>query len=316
MPKGAIGAVAEVPAHLVTRAELTLKPRGPRYEARRWLGRPARALVGGERAMVATFEVSRAGEVTLRVHAHAGATDEEVERAVHAARGLAGVDDDPTRAADVVQQHPLVRELFEKYDARITRTPTVFEAFTVAVLEQLVTGIEARASHVRLVRIAGAPVDGSRLVAAPTADAVRQVPMWRLREIGVGAKRAATLREGAHRGAALERLRDVAAEVALERIQSLPGVGPWTANYVARLALDHADAVPVGDVHAPYLVTQVLTGEEGDDAAMLEALEPFRPHRARVVSLIERALYARTLPGARPPRKPRVDAHRRYPWQR
>ena len=67
--------------------------------------------------------------------------------------------------------------------------------------------------------------------------------------------------------------------VAAAKLESLPGVGPWTANYVARAALGWTDAVPVGDFHMPSVVSEVLTGTRGDDEAMLEALAPFRPHR-------------------------------------
>ena len=46
----------------------------------------------------------------------------------------------------------------------------------------------------------------------------------------------------------------------------------------------------VGDYHLPNLVGSVLAGERGgDDARMLELLEPYRPHRARVIRLIESA---------------------------
>ena len=48
-----------------------------------------------------------------------------------------------------------------------------------------------------------------------------------------------------------------------------------------------ADAVPVGDLHIPRMVTYALTGEEGGDAEMLEALEPFAGHRQRVVRLVK-----------------------------
>src|SRR5205085_12580362 len=119
---------------------------------------------------------------------------------------------------------------------------------------------------------AGEGIPATKLRAAPTAAAVRRVPMWRLREMGIGARRAATLREGAIRGPALERLRSEEPERAMEKLTSLPGIGPWTANYIARDALGWADAVPIGDFHAPRFVTKALLGEEGDDDAMVEAL--------------------------------------------
>jgi 3-methyladenine DNA glycosylase/8-oxoguanine DNA glycosylase len=53
-------------------------------------------------------------------------------------------------------------------------------------------------------------------------------------------------------------------------------------------ALGDPDAVPVGDLHLPHLVAWALAGEHAaTDARMLELLEPFRGHRARVVRLLE-----------------------------
>ena len=49
------------------------------------------------------------------------------------------------------------------------------------------------------------------------------------------------------------------------------------------------DAVSVGDYHLKNIVAFHLAGrEKGTDEEMLELLEPFRPHRARVVRLLER----------------------------
>ena len=47
------------------------------------------------------------------------------------------------------------------------------------------------------------------------------------------------------------------------------------------------DAVPVGDYHFPHTVSWNLAGEpRGDDARMLELLEPYRPQRGRVLRLL------------------------------
>ncbi len=76
----------------------------------------------------------------------------------------------------------------------------------------------------------------------------------------------------------------------------MPGIGPWTAAEVGVRALGDADAVSVGDFHLPNLVAYALAGEpRGNDARMLELLEPYRGQRARVMRLLE-------LSGIRPPR--------------
>jgi len=255
-------------------------------------------------------------EITILAVAPASTAD-DVAWAMTAARGLVALDDDPREFLAMAHLHPLVKELATRFDCHLDRAPTVFECFARAVIEQLVTTFEAKASIRRLFWKTGELVEGTELRAPPTPRAVLGVAPWQLHAMGIGSQRSRTLREGARRGAALERLRDVAPEIATQKIQSLPGVGPWTANLVARNALAWSDAVPVGDFHAPYVVSGALSGEQGDDAAMLEALAPFRPHRARVVQLLMHALIKDALPGfdrlAR--RLPRVDPHRREPWK-
>ena len=297
-------------------ASAAFVPVGTGYVPRIHLRKPLLALRGDPDALVVVLAWVGA-TVRIKVLATGACTSEDIEWAIATARRHAAVDDDPGELLRLVCGHPVLGELAASGDPRLAATPTVFESLTIAILEQLVTGQEAHDAARRLWRIAGAPVAGTRLVAAPTPKAVHDVPMWRLHEIGVGSRRAQTLHLAAKRGAAIERLASHPPEVFLEKLQSLPGIGPWTANAVARDALGWADAVPVGDFHAPFTIAAAFgrTGHHRGDmdsanAAMLEVLEPFRPHRARVALLLERhAMQNRTW------RRPKVDAHRREPWR-
>ncbi|MBX3199709.1 MAG: hypothetical protein KF894_16355 [Labilithrix sp.] len=301
---------------LVTTASFT--PRGPGYDPRARLRRRFVALRGGGDAIVVGF-AWRDRAVRVRVLAAGQCASEDADRALATARRLVAVDDDPTEFMAMVRGHAVLGPLARRMDPRITSTPTVFESFMVAVVEQLVTVTEARASLRRLRSISGERVPGAELRAAPTGKAVARVPMWQLHAIGVGSRRALTLHEGALRADALERLRAEAPDVAVAKLQSLRGVGPWTANAVARSGLGWTDAVPVGDFHAPYTITAALGGPDdltrddpkGADAALLDVLEPFRPHRARVALLLERPPAV----AGRRWRAPRVDPHRRAPWR-
>jgi len=295
-----------VPSCLRVVRSASFRPRGDRYDPSTILRKPVRALSGGPDGLALALRV-RAGEVVIDVLARGEASAEDADRAVLAGRGIAGVDDDPSAFLAKVADHPVLGELARRHDARLTRTPTLFESFTIAVVEQLVTTYEAWASIRRLTAFAAPPITGTTLRAPPTPDEVKRVPMWKLRALGIGSRRALTLHEGAKRGDALERLRALDPAEALERIQSLRGVGPWTGNMVIGAAMGWSDAVPVGDLHMPRIVTEALTGEPGGDEAMLAALEPFRPDRARAVKLL-RYVTVRRGP------LPRVDAHRRMPW--
>lgn len=70
------------------------------------------------------------------------------------------------------------------------------------------------------------------------------------------------------------------------RLQQIRGIGPWTAGMVTASAMGDADAAPTGDFHLPNTIAWHLAGEErGNDARMLELLEPFAGHRWRVMRL-------------------------------
>ena len=139
---------------------------------------------------------------------------------------------------------------------------------------------------------------------------------FELRALGVGMRRATTLIAGARLGERLERLRSVPIDEAMTWLQSLRGVGIWTANKVAIGALGHADGVLVGDAGMPFVTTMALTGKAGGDDEMLACLAPFSPHRARVTRLFELGqVLIGNLPGV--PRRPlpKIDPHRRHPWK-
>ncbi len=66
-------------------------------------------------------------------------------------------------------------------------------------------------------------------------------------------------------------------QVTDERLQALPGIGDWTANYIAMRALGWPDAFPSGDLG-------LLHGLSETAPARLRALaDPWRPWRAYAV---------------------------------
>jgi 3-methyladenine DNA glycosylase/8-oxoguanine DNA glycosylase len=71
-------------------------------------------------------------------------------------------------------------------------------------------------------------------------------------------------------------------------LERVPGVGQWTSAETVAVSHGDPDAVSVGDYHLKHLVVWHLTGRpRGSDEEMLELLEPFRPHRGRVIRLLE-----------------------------
>jgi 3-methyladenine DNA glycosylase/8-oxoguanine DNA glycosylase len=171
---------------------------------------------------------------------------------------------------------------------RIGRTGAVMEALVPSILEQKVVGLEARRSYARLVRALGEPAPGpAGLFVPPAPKVVAATPSWVFHRWNVERKRADTIRRACSYAARLEETVAMSPDDANRRLTALPSIGAWTAAEVAMVALGDADAVSLGDYHLPHMVSWALAGEpRGDDARMLELLEPWRGHRGRVLRLL------------------------------
>ncbi|WP_077086830.1 DNA-3-methyladenine glycosylase family protein [Mycobacterium rhizamassiliense] len=199
-----------------------------------------------------------------------------------------GVDDD---SSDFVPQHPTVAAAHRRVPHfRLGRTGRVLEALIPAIIEQRVPGADAFKAWRVLVSKYGTPAPGpapAGMRVLPSAQAWRAIPSWEFHLANVDPRRAQTVVACAQRAASLERLVSRPAEQARKALMSLPGVGVWTAAETAQRAFGDADAVSVGDYHIPKMIGWTLAGRQGDDELMLELLEPMRPHRHRVVRLLE-----------------------------
>ena len=121
----------------------------------------------------------------------------------------------------------------------------------------------------------------------PHADVWRRIPSWEFHLANVDPGRARTVLIGAQRADSIERLTGRSPEGARAALQSLPGIGIWTAAETAQRAWGDADALSVGDYHLSNGVGSTLLGHRIDHTEMLALLEPLRPHRHRAVRLLE-----------------------------
>jgi 3-methyladenine DNA glycosylase/8-oxoguanine DNA glycosylase len=217
--------------------------------------------------------------------------------ALETAPALVGADDEVSRFAPL---DPTVARLNRELPGlRIGAAHNALEILVPTILEQKVTGKEARRSYEQIVRTYGQPAPGpGELWIPPAPDEVAGIPSWSWHRFGVERRRAETVRRVCQSGKRIQSLVEThPAEEVHRRLLSLSGIGPWTAAYTTLLAMGDADAVLVGDFHIPHLVSYTLAGEaRGSDARMLELLEPYRGHRGRVIRLIEAG-------GARPERR-------------
>jgi 3-methyladenine DNA glycosylase/8-oxoguanine DNA glycosylase len=253
------------------------------------------------------------GAIELRVDGRAvraWAWGQGAEHLLDGVPALLGADDDdagfdPTR-------HPVVAALARRRGrVSLGRTGAVWEALLPAMLEQRITGTEAWRNYRRLVRAHGAPAPGPlALWLPPTPAVIAALPSWRLTALGIEPRRGTLIRRIAREASRYEALgaavrapnRGGAGASALAAaLRAQPGIGPWTSAEVTLRALGDPDAVSVGDAHLSNVVAFALAGRpRGTDEEMLELLEPWAGHRARVVRLLETS-------GIMPPRYgPRV----------
>jgi 3-methyladenine DNA glycosylase/8-oxoguanine DNA glycosylase len=184
----------------------------------------------------------------------------------------------------------LVRDLWRRRPGlRIASTGLVTEALVPIVLEQKVTGPEARRAYRRLTTALAEPAPGPfELTLPPDPARVAALAYFELHPFGVERRRAEVLRAVCARAAWVDAAEDLPLEEAKARIGLLHGIGPWSVAELSRIALGDADAVSVGDYHVPNLVAWALAREaRGTDERMLELLEPYRPHRGRAQRLLE-----------------------------
>ncbi|WP_199099542.1 DNA-3-methyladenine glycosylase 2 [Dyella sp. ASV21] len=203
--------------------------------------------------------------------------------AVTTLRRMFDLDANPQSIGDALKDSAELKPLWRKRPGlRLPGSWNGFEMAVRAILGQQVSVAAARTLASRIVQrygtpVADVPVPGlERLFPGPEilVDAD-------LREIGLTSARATTVRGVAQ--ALLDGRIDFRSEQPLdefvERWVALPGIGEWTAHYLAMRGLSHPDAFPAADLilrraaatDGPELSTKALT-------ALAEAWRPWRAY--------------------------------------
>lgn len=194
---------------------------------------------------------------------------------------------------DFVTDHPVVGALVRRFRGmRFGRTGLVTEAAIVAVVGQKVTGREAGSGLRGLARRWSDPAPGphSSLRLPPDPQRLAAAPYHAFHDLGIEKRRADVVRRVAREAIRLDRTSAAGSDEAGRLLARIPGVGPWTVAETVAVSHGDPDAVSVGDFHLKHVVAWHLEGRpRGTDERMLELLEPFRPHRGRVIRLLERA---------------------------
>jgi AraC family transcriptional regulator of adaptative response / DNA-3-methyladenine glycosylase II len=165
------------------------------------------------------------------------------------------------------------------------RVPGAFDGFEVAVraiLGQQVTVAAARTIAGRMVAAFGDPLETpfasvSRIF--PSAETIARLPYGQVARLGMPGARARTVIALARAVAdgKLDLTPNADIDATLEKLRALPGVGEWTAQYIAMRALAWPDAFP----HTDLGVMRALG--ERNPRRVLAAGEAWRPWRAYAV---------------------------------
>ena len=220
----------------------------------------------------------------LKLQLH-GADPTQLLSIVNRLRRMFDLDADPQAIAKALSADARLRPPLKKHPG--LRLPSGWDGFEIAVravIGQQVSVAAARTLTARLAQHHGTtlatPFEPGLTHLFPTAEALVDVDLTR---IGLTRARASTI-SGLSR-ALLEGRVDFQPERTLEdftaRWVALPGIGPWTANYIALRATGHPDAFPAED-----LVLQKAVPTDGTRMtakALTLRAETWRPWRGYAV---------------------------------
>ncbi|TWI56653.1 DNA-3-methyladenine glycosylase II [Pseudomonas duriflava] len=233
------------------------------------------------------------GEQALRLELH-GATPARLLGSVQRIRRMFDLDADPQAIAAVLSCDPQLQALLTRRPGlRLASGWDGFEIAVRAVIGQQVSVAAARTMTARLVQRFGEPWPQSTHEEAcpppegldrffPTVETLANAQLEDLTALGLIRSRSATLlavarglRDGSVDFAVHHSLDDFSA-----RWDALPGIGPWTAQYIALRALGHPDAFPAEDL---VLQRAAGTGERLSARALQARAEAWRPWRGYAV---------------------------------
>ena len=202
------------------------------------------------------------------------------------------------------------------------RTPGGWDAFEVAIraiLGQQISVVAARSLAAKLVALSTKSLALAHISLTDTAlthafPTPQQVLVADLGALGMPAARRATIVALARAAIDQPDLFEVAnsLEESIGRLRSIPGIGEWTAQYIALRGLHHPDAFPASDIgilrNAERLFGNVLS-----PAQLLARSEQWRPWRGYAAQHLWSASNLHLAPRRKPTRPNARYASRNAP---
>jgi AraC family transcriptional regulator, regulatory protein of adaptative response / DNA-3-methyladenine glycosylase II len=245
-------------------------------------GRLRRVLSLPHSAAIAELEpLPRANQVQLRLRLE---DLRDLGVAVQRCRQLLDLDAEPAAVAEVLGADPVLAPLVDAHPGlRVPGAVDGFEMAVRAIIGQRISVAGATTLTGRLVAALGEPLpnpDGGLTRRFPTPERLAEAD---LDSLGVTSARVTALRALASAVAKgdLELDRGADRASATAGLLALPGVGPWTVDYVAMRALGDPDAFPVTDLGLRHAL--LAHGLPADPAGITERAERWRPWRAYAI---------------------------------
>jgi AraC family transcriptional regulator of adaptative response / DNA-3-methyladenine glycosylase II len=200
---------------------------------------------------------------------------------VQRCRNLFDLDAVPTAVTDILTTDSLLAPLVTaRPGLRIPGTVNGFELAVRAILGQQVSIAGARTLTSRLVKALGVSLETAQGTLTHLFPLPEVVASADLQGLGLTNGRIKALQALAHavakEGLVLDRTAD--REQTVARLLRLPGIGPWTASYIAMRALGDPDAFPAADLGLKHAFEQ--QGEPADLKSIERRAENWRPWRA------------------------------------
>lgn len=218
--------------------------------------------------------------VLLRVPPHLSRHVMQISERI---RTLFDLRADPMVITKHLQQDKQMADLVQDYPG--LRVPGAWDGFEMAVRAILGQQVSVKAANTlagRLVQAYGHPLqtggDDELAYLFPSPERLAEAPMTGM---GLMPKRAAAIRTLA------KAVRDgefvfgtaIGLEEAIEQLTALPGLGSWTAHYIAMRALGEPDAFPSGDLALRRAAAETK-GAMLTEAQLRQRAEAWRPWRA------------------------------------
>lgn len=195
---------------------------------------------------------------------------------------LFDLDADVREVGAVLTRDPVLAARWPKHGIRVPGAWDPFEAAVRALLGQQVSVAAARTLAGRLVARCGTPLAGAaRGAITHLFPTPAQVAGADLDAMGLTGARVAALRSLARAVAdgSVELSAADGLDAFVERLSALPGIGPWSAHYLAMRALGEPDAFPAGDLGVrKALATGERLPSERDVIARAERWRPWRAY--------------------------------------